>query len=333
MTTTKGTIEQAAERIAAAQTVLITCHRGPDGDSVGSMIALASLLKKRDRAVTLYNPDLVPRRLKWLPMAKKLVHRLPAKKVFDLTIVVDCGDRKLLGKNFPAKDVTGELIVLDHHASAVPFGDLYVCDPQAASVGVMVARIAEHLGWELDEDAARGIYVSMVTDTGSFRYSNTNAEAFRIATHLVADLGVDPWMVTERLSERVPLSKYKLLAAALNNLTLELDGKVSVIAVTHDMVKAAGGSWEDSEGIVNYARSISGVECGVMLTPAKRGGVRVSMRSKANQIDAGKICAGLGGGGHPGAAGCVLEGELDAARSRVLECLAAELGVPLKSAS
>jgi len=332
MTKDRATLEQAAERINAASSVLVTCHRGPDGDSVGSMIALASMLKRRDVPVTIYNPDLVPRRLKWLPLAKRLVHRLPKDKKFDVTVVVDCGDRKLLGSRFPGKDITGDLVVLDHHSSSDPFGDLYVCDPQAASVGVMIARIANHLGWEIDEDAAQGIYVSMVTDTGSFRYSNTNAEAFRLATELVGNRGVDPWTVTERLSERMPLSKYKLLAAALNNLELVLDGKISVITVTHEMVKSVGATWEDSEGIVNYARSIQNVECGVLLTPAKRGGVRVSLRSKGNLVDAGKVCAVLGGGGHEGAAGCTLPGELDAARTRVLECLAAELGVPVESA-
>lgn len=329
--TTETSVAAAADAIAGASKVLVTCHLGPDGDSVGSMVALASLLRRRDIAATLYNPDLVPRRLKWLPLAKKLIHRLPKNAAYDVTVVMDCGDRKLLGPSFPRSEVTGQVIVLDHHASAEPFGDLYVCDPQAASVGVMVARIADHLGWTIDEDTAQGLYVSLVTDTGSFRYSNTNAEAFQLATRLVADCGVNPWTVTERMSERVPLSKYKLLALALNQLELVLEGKVAVITLTHDMVKSVGASWEDSEGIVNYARSIQNVECGVLLTPAKRGGVRVSMRSRGHAIDAGKVCARLGGGGHAGAAGCTLEGELPPARTRVLECLATELKVSVES--
>lgn len=333
MTTTNGTIQQAAERIAAARELLVTCHLGPDGDSVGSMVALSALLKRRERKVTLFNPDLVPRKLKWLPGARKLVHRIAEDKRFDLTIVVDCGDRKLLGPKFPKKETTGDLVVLDHHASAIPFGDLYVCDPAASSVGVMVARIADHLGWEIDSDAALGMYVSLVTDTGGFRYSNTNAEAFRLATHLVENCGVQPWRVSERLNERVRLSRYKLLALALNSIELHCDGKVAVISLTHEMVKSVGASWEDSEGIVNYARALKGVECGVLLTPAKRGGVRVSMRSMGELIDAGKVCAGFGGGGHPGAAGCTLPGELAAARTRVLECLATELKPHLQSSS
>ena len=333
MTTTRGTIEQAAERIAGARDLLVTCHLGPDGDSVGSMVALAALLRRREHSVTLYNPDLVPRKLKWLPGAKKLIRRIADDKRFDVTVVVDCGDRKLLGPNFPKKEITGEVVVLDHHASSVPFGDLYVCDPAASSVGVMVARIASHLGWEIDADAGLGMYVSLVTDTGSFRYSNTNAEAFELATHLVEHCGVEPWRVTERLSERVRLARYKLLALALNSIELQCEGKVAVISLTHEMVKGVGATWQDSEGIVNYARAIKGVECGVLFTPAKRGGVRVSLRSMGELVNAGKVCAALGGGGHPGAAGCTMPGELAAVRTRVLEFLAAELKPHLESTS
>ena len=148
------TLAEAAERLATAERVMLTCHRGPDGDSIGSMVALNVLLAGQGKSVRMFNRDLVPRHLKWLPRAKRLVHRLKANEKFDVTVVVDCGDRKLLGKGFPSPEVTGPLVVLDHHASGVPFGDIYVCDPEASSVGVMVARMAKHLGWPIDRDAA-----------------------------------------------------------------------------------------------------------------------------------------------------------------------------------
>jgi phosphoesterase RecJ-like protein len=232
----------------------------------------------------------------------------------------------MLGDTFPGRDVTGPVVVLDHHASGRPFGDLYVGDPQAAAVGVLVARVARALGWPVGADAAQGIYVSIVVDSGSFRYSNTNAEVLRLAADLVDAGMVDPWTVSEQLHERAPLSRYRLLAAALQSLELAAGGKLAFITVTAEMVAAAGAAWDDTEGIVGYARGVDGVECGVLLTPARGGGTRVSMRSRARAIDAGKVAFALGGGGHPGAAGCKLPTEdLGEARRIIGEALEAAL--------
>ena len=329
-------LARAAEILATADKVLVTCHLGPDGDAVGSMVAMASLLRQRGAQVMLYNPDLVPRHIKWLPLCKGLVHRLPKGASFAATVVMDCGDPKLLGPDFPGPAVTGKLLVIDHHASGRPFGDVFLCDPEAASVGVLVARLAAHLGWAITEDAALALYVSLVTDTGSFRYANTNAEALRLAADLVERHNVGPWAVSERLSEQGTLARYRLLAAALSTLEPVLGGHVVFMTITEEMVKGASAAWDDSEGMVNYARSIRGVECGVLITPAKRGGVRVSMRSKGHIIDAGAICLALGGGGHRGAAGCTLPGDLAGVRATVEAALASALsaaGVVLEAAS
>jgi phosphoesterase RecJ-like protein len=328
-------VERAAEILATADKVLLTCHLGPDGDALGSLVALAVLLKQRGAQVTLYNPDLVPRYLKWMPLCKSLIHRLLRGATFTATVVTDCGDAKLLGPTFPGPEVTGKLLVLDHHASGRPFGDVYLCDPDAASVGVLVARLAARLGWPLTTEAAVALYVSLVTDTGWFRYANTNAEALRLAAELVERHEVGPWAVSERLSEQSTLGRYRLLAAALSTMEPVLGGHVVFMTITEEMVKGAAAAWDDTEGMVNYARSIRGVECGVLITPAKRGGVRVSMRSKGHIIDAGEICLALGGGGHRGAAGCTLVGDLPAARTTVEAALARALtdaGVVLEAA-
>jgi bifunctional oligoribonuclease and PAP phosphatase NrnA len=320
-------LARAAEKIAGAKKIMVTCHRGPDGDAVGSMVALASILRARGHKVTLYSQDLIPRHLKWLPLAKRgVAHRLGEAARFDLTVVVDCGDPKLLGSSFPGREVTGELIALDHHARGVAFGDLYACDPAAASTGVLVARMARARGWPVPEDAALALYVSLASDTGSFRYSNTNAEALTLAAWLVEDGGVDPGFVSEKLHEENRLSRYRLLSAALATVETALGGRVAFMMVTPDMLAKARATWEDTDGLPNYARAIQGVDCGVLLTPAKRGGVRVSLRSKGHYIDAAAVCAELGGGGHRGAAGCTLPGDdLEAARKQVEAALGAAL--------
>lgn len=321
----KSPFDRAVDEVRKAQSFLITAHRGPDGDAVGSMIALASLLKDNGKKALLFTPDLVPRNLKWMPMARSFQRKLAKDAKFDATIVVDCGDPKLLGADFPPRDVTGTLIALDHHASNRPFGDIFVNDPQAASTGVLVVRLAAALDWSLTETAANGVFVSLVSDTGSFRYSNANAEAFRIAAELVDGGGVDPWKVSERMHEQVPVSRYRLLAAALGTLDIVADGKLAFMTITNEMIKGVNGSWEDSEGVVNYARAIAGVECGVLLTPAKGGGIRVSLRSRGRDIDAGAVCMPLGGGGHPGAAGCNIPGDLESARATIEAALVAAL--------
>jgi len=321
-----GDLAAVASKLLAAERILLTSHRGPDGDGVGSMVALAALLRGAGKRATLFSRDPVPRNLKWLPLVKTWTRKLKPDSHYDVTIVVDCGDAKLLGDRFPAKDVTGEVVVLDHHANAHPFGDLFVTDPEAAATGVLVARLARELGWELGPEAAVGIWVALVSDTGSFRYSNTNVEALALATELVDRHGVEPWQVSERLDERVPLRRYRLLARALTDMEMLFDGKVAMMTVTQATVDGCQATWEDTEGLVNYCRSIDGVECGVLLSPSKWGGTRVSLRSKGRAIDAGALCLGLGGGGHRGAAGCTIPGDLEQGRKVIEGELAQALG-------
>lgn len=319
------TLAECAQALAAARRLLVTSHLAPDGDATGSMCALGLLAQAAGQKVTVYNPDPVPRPLRGIPGADRIAHRLEPSHRFDLTVVVDCGDVKLLGERFPAPEQTGPLLVIDHHGAGRPFGDLYWCDPAAPSVGVMIARLARELGWPLSADAAVGIYTSLAADTGWFRYANTTAEAFRLAAELVELHGVDPWQVAERVGEDVPIQRYRLLAQALGTIELEHGGRVALIVISDEMVRAAGASYRDSEGLVNYARAIAGVECGVLLSPLGDGQVRVSLRSRG-RLDAGAVALALGGGGHRGAAGCRLGGSLAEVRAVIVAALGAALG-------
>ncbi|MBL4634410.1 MAG: DHH family phosphoesterase [Kofleriaceae bacterium] len=318
-------LPKVAAQLLSAEKILLTCHRGPDGDSVGSLVALASLLREHQKKVVLYNPDLVPRHLKWLPHAKTFVQQLKKKARFDLTIVVDCGDANLLGNAFPEPEVTGTLLVLDHHGSGRPFGDVFVSDPAVSAVGVMVAQLAELMEWPISKDAGQGIYVSIVSDTGGFRYSNTNAEVLRVAAKLVEESGVDPAAMSERMSTDSSPGRYRLLSKILASMEVAVSGKVAFITITPQLLKECGASWDDTDGLINYARSLRGVECGVLICPSKYGGTRVSMRTRGENFDAGKICYEFGGGGHKGAAGCTLPGSMEEARVTIEERLAAVL--------
>lgn len=313
-------LAQACDVLRRAERVLLTSHRRPDGDGTGSMAALASLLRARGKTAVIYSVDPIARRYKWLPLVSSTVHTIPFDERFDCTIVVDCADVTLLGDTLPPPEVSGVLITLDHHASGHPFGDIAVWDPTAAAVSVLVYRIAQHEGWPLTEEAAIPMYVSLISDTGGFRHANTNAEALRVGSELIR-AGVVPSAIAASLEERPSPGKLRLLGAVLSTLELHCAGRVGVLSVTTDMVEGARASWEDIEGMVNWARNVDGVQVGVLLTTAKGGGVRVSMRSRSEKIDVGKVCMALGGGGHPGAGGCHMNDSLVATKERIVRAL------------
>jgi len=162
--------------------------------------------------------------------------------------------------------------------------------------------------------------VSLISDTGGFRHANTNAEALHVAAELVR-AGVVPSAIAASLEERPSPGKLRLLGSVLSTLELHCAGRAGVLSVTTDMVEGARASWEDIEGMVNWARNVDGVQVGVLLTTAKGGGVRISMRSRSEKVDVGKVCMTLGGGGHPGAGGCHLPGDLVTTKDRVVRAL------------
>ena len=313
-----------AETLKNAQRVLLTSHRRPDGDGTGSMVALAVMLRAAGKQVTLFSPDLAPRRYQWLAAIPTWTQRIADGAHFDCTVVVDCADEALLAGCLPAREVCGGLSAIDHHASGHPFGDIAVWDPTAAAVGVIVVRIAELLEWPIDRDTATALYVSLISDTGGFRHANTNAEALAVAAQLV-DFGAIPVMIAQRLEERSSGAKLRLLGSVLSTIELHSNGRVALLTVTPEMVEASRGNWEDIEGMVNWARNVDGSMVGVMLTSGKGGGIRVSMRSRSDRLDVGAVCMTLGGGGHPGAGGAHLLVELDDAKARVVAALDAAL--------
>jgi len=316
----EAALARACSVLHDAKRVLLTSHRRPDGDGTGSMAGLASLLRAQGKEAVIYSVDPIARRYRWLPLVNTTVHTMSFDEVFDCTIVVDCADISLLGDTLPPQEVCGVLITLDHHASGHPFGDIAVWDPTAAAVSVLVHRIAIHEGWPVTTEAAVPLYVSLISDTGGYRHANTNAEALRVGSELIR-AGVVPATIAASLEERPSPGKLRLLGSVLSTLELHCAGRVGVLSVTTDMVEGARASWEDIEGMVNWARNVEGVQVGVLLTTAKGGGVRVSMRSRSERIDVGKVCMTLGGGGHPGAGGCHMHGDLTTTKEKVVRAL------------
>jgi bifunctional oligoribonuclease and PAP phosphatase NrnA len=309
-------LAEVARLIRGGRRFLVGGHARPDGDALGSMLATAHGLRALGKEVVVYDRDPAPDRLAFLPGALDLVTTPPAGP-FDAAIVHDCGDAHLLGPEFPPASVRGPLIVLDHHAASRPFGDVVARDPDAAAVGVIVARLLAELGVPLSQPIAECIWCSLVSDTGWFRYSSTDAETMRLATACV-EAGAVPWDFARKSEEAQPVARLKLMARVFD--TLEIVGQTALLTLAQKTLAELGAVTEWAEGLVSYARGLEGVEVGVMLFE-QPSGVRLSLRSKG-AIDVGRVAESFGGGGHRAAAGCFLPGSLADARTALLAALA-----------
>jgi len=311
-------ISKIIHEIESNNSFLVTTHEGPDGDAVGSTMALASFLRARGKDVTIYYCDQIPDTYRFLPLTDLVVHAIPDRS-FDVCFVLDAGELKRAGAEMSAFRGCAKTINIDHHPYCEEFGDLNYVDPSASATGALIYRIIKAAGFELDYETALCVYVAIVTDTGSFRYSNADPEAFQISGELVAT-GINPWSVAEKLYESQPLKRLELLALALSTLTISKKGEFASITVTLDMYQKTGASPELTDGFVNYPRSIHGVEVSVFFREIRSGAFKISFRSKG-KINVSSFAMAFGGGGHHNAAGCTLLGSLDEVRETIFSYL------------
>jgi len=309
-----GTIQKIVEEIRNNRSFLLTSHEGPDGDAVGSTLALASILRKIGKDVHVHFRDPVPDLYNFLPNVDSASGTIPDRD-FDIAFVLDIGELRRAGDEFCCFKRIGKIINLDHHLACENFGILNLIDPSAAATGILVYRIASAMGYCIDVETALCLYVSIITDTGSFRYSNANREAFTIAGEMI-ESGVNAWDVAEQLYENQPRKRLELLSRCLPTLEVLKDGMAASVTVTLDMYAATGADSELTDGFVNYPRSIRGVEVAIFFRQVEERRVKVSFRSKG-KVNVAVFSAALGGGGHHNAAGCTVEATLDEAKARV----------------
>jgi phosphoesterase RecJ-like protein len=315
-------IQQIIEVIRSNSSFIITTHEGPDGDAIGSSLALASFLRKIGKDVTVHLQDPVPELYAFLPGADTILPNIPDKQ-YDVAFVLDIGERKRAGVKFCDFSRITTTINLDHHLSCSNFGDFNLIDTQAAATGILVYRIATAFGYRFDIDTTLCIYVSIITDTGSFRYSNANREAFTVAGEMIEN-GVNAWDVAEKLYENQPQKRLELLTKCLPTLEVFKGGQAASVTVTSDMYAACGATAELTDGFVNYPRSIRGVEVAIFFRQLEENKYKVGFRSKG-KVNVAAFSAALGGGGHHNAAGCTMEGSLDAVKATVYKIVADSL--------
>jgi len=311
-------------RLRAAGSALVTTHAAPDGDAVGSELALAGLLERLGARVVVANRDPHPANLAFLPGVERLTRAddLPAdlSSAFDLAVVVDCPG--LDRPKIPGLDRL-PLVEIDHHLENALFGEPCLVDEAAAATGELILELWDAAGLEPDPASAVALYVAIVTDTGDFRYANTTPRTLRAAARLV-DGGVRPAEIARALWEQVPERVVRLTGAVLSTLSFAAGGRAAVLHCDAAMLAATGARREDTEDLVNHARAIAGVQVAVFLKAFTPDAVRISLRSRG-AVDVQAIARGFGGGGHREAAGCTVPGSLDEARRAVVNAVAAAL--------
>lgn len=317
-----GTIQKIVEEIRNNRSFLLTSHEGPDGDAVGSSLALASMLRKIGKDVYVHLRDPVPELYNFLPGVDTVSATIPDRD-FDVAFVLDIGELRRAGDEFCCFARIGKIINLDHHLACENFGTQNLIDPSAAATGVLVHRIAAALGYQFDAETALCLYVSIITDTGSFRYSNANREAFTIAGEMI-ESGVNAWDVAEQLYENQPRKRLELLARCLPTLEVIKGGLAASVTVTLDMYADTGADAQLTDGFVNYPRSIRGVEVAIFFRQLDEYQVKVGFRSKG-KVNVAVFSAAMGGGGHHNAAGCTLDGTLADVKAKVYALVEATL--------
>lgn len=316
------TIQKIITEIRGNNSFLITTHEGPDGDAAGSALALASFLRKIGKDVCVHFKDPVPDLYSFLPGAGTVLAHIPDRD-FDVAFVLDIGELRRSGEEFCSFTRIGKIINLDHHLTCENFGLHNLIDTTAAATGVLVYRIAHAYGYCFDFQTALCVYVAIITDTGSFRYSNSNREAFNIAGEMI-ETGVNAWDVAEQVYENQPRKRLDLLTLALATLEVTSNGLAASLTVTLDMYEETGGNAELTDGFVNYPRSIQGVEVAILFRQLEERKFKIGFRSKG-KVNVAAFSAALGGGGHHNAAGCVVEGALSEVKSRVYDIVEANL--------
>ena len=292
---------------------LIVSHINPEADAIGSSIAFALALKKIGKYVYILNKDRVPDIYKFLPYSKLITRKAPSKE-FDIMFVLDCANFERTGlKNLKAK----KIVIIDHHipvsqTAYKPFASFI--DTGASATGELIYRLLCALCIPIDKDIAVNLYASIYTDTGGFRYSNTNPESLKISAKLLK-AGADPWEIAKEVYENLPLRYFKLLAKSL--LTLEKQGRTAWITITKNMYKKTNTSVQDTENIVDFPRKIQGVEVAVLFREDKKNAFKISLRSKG-KINVAAIASSFGGGGHANAAGCKINGTLPEVKKKIL---------------
>ena len=311
-----------ADAILAAKRVVMTTHVNADGDGLGSEIALVHLLREQGRDLVIANPTPVPDRYRFLVDPVIAVDRSgeasSAIKSADLFLVLDISDLSRLGNLAEAIRARGITVAcVDHHVSpgTLPGGPRLE-DPTASATAELIYDLAVTAGWHINADAARAMYVGLMTDTGGFRFANTTPRVLRVAASLL-EAGVNPERIYEEVYATAPIGRIRLMADVLETLVVESEIGLSFVTVPSDALSKHNVSADDLDGIVEFARSVQGTRVAMLFRHLANGKVKVSFRS-VGDFDVAKFASQFGGGGHAKASGASIAGSMADVQAQVL---------------
>ncbi len=311
-------LSQVVELIESKRRFAITSHIRPDGDSLGSSLGLYWLLRALDKDTEVIMRDAVPHAYQKLP-GSELVRVTPrVDRDYDAVFVIECSD-----VTRPGLEALDEQFVvnIDHHSTTALFGQINWIDSTASAVGEMIYNLCKAIGVRVTREIAECVYTALVTDTGSFHYSNTSERTFKVASELVR-AGVKPAKVSQAVFANYPWSKIELLSEVLSTVRRDQSGRVAWLVQTLDMQERTGASDEDGDGFVNYPMSCGDVEACAFFKETAPGSYRVSLRSKCD-VNVARIAERFGGGGHRNAAGCTFRGTWEEAEAALVGHLVA----------
>ncbi|MFZ4506950.1 MAG: DHH family phosphoesterase [Fimbriimonas sp.] len=315
MTIDPGIAQQFLNEVRSASSVLIGTHLNPDGDALGSALAVSFFLSGLgvQNEVLCHHP--APKNLEFLPSVRK-VHRVPKGDKHDLAIMVDLESMERLGDCEPYIRECPRLIVIDHHVPHEAPGDLRIVETSAPATSAILTKLFQQLDVNFTSDIATCLLTGIVTDTGSFRFRNTTPESLSLAGFLL-EHGADITQVSEEIFQNKPLASVKLLGHVLDGMRLDADESLAWGIVTLEDFEHAQAKDEDTEGFVNEMLAISTVKIAAIFRQTKPYKVRCSLRSRGN-LDVAEIARAFGGGGHKNAAGCTFDTTLEEAEQEVV---------------
>ena len=318
-----GDYKQTIDFFKKHDRFLLGCHVNPDGDAIGSLLALGLSLRMAGKSVEMLLPKGMPSSFAFLD-GNELISSSPGFHRGQTALVcLDCAEMNRLNapfellqdkQNFPV------VINIDHHISNDNFGDLNLVRPHASATGEIVYEIISSGGFPLNKQVATAIYTAIATDTGFFRYSSTSGKVFQIIARLVEEYGVSPAFISERVHQEKSYESIRLMGEVLSTLQLSKNKKVSWMKLNQELLKKYLVELDETEDFVTYANSVQGVMVGLLFKEVKPNEVKISWRSK-EPVDVSVLAAHFGGGGHARAAGCTMEGPLEVIMEQVLNFL------------
>jgi len=309
-------LSQVVELIETKRKFAITSHIRPDGDSLGSSLGLCWLLRALDKDVEVIMRDPVPHAYQQLPGAEEVRVTPAVEENYQAVFVIECSDITRPG----LIDLEKQFVVnIDHHSTTALFGKINWIDSTASAVGEMIYNLCKATGVRVTKEIAECVYTALITDTGSFHYSNTTERTFKVASELMKS-GLKPAKTAEAVFASYPWSRIQLMGAVLSTARRDSTGRVAFLRHSMEMQHSAEASDEDADGFVNYPLTVEEVEAVAMLKECEPGVYRTSLRSKGD-VNVAKVAEKFGGGGHRNAAGCTLRGTWEEAEEKIIGLL------------